>query len=449
MKNIFVLLDSGFPIRNLLRNEFWKRLVAEKNNRIVLFSPVVDPYFHEEFGADNVVIKKAVKWKPNVIIRWLRSVKRLAWSVSAKSHSFDLKLALKKGFFYKGFIFVARLLPENFWINITNSINEIERKFLPREAKELFDTYQPEVVFLTTIFSRNPALELEGFNRKIKTIAFVQSWDNPTTKGPMPFTPDLIAVWNKTIKTEMMNYHGIEESRINVVGVPQFDHYINEDKLQSIDEFMDENNLTPERRILCYTTGTPWTCPYDTELIEVVYELVATNAFCEPCQLIVRTHPNDDRDYSRFKNRKYLTFHSLGDVKNPIDNWGPSVKDMYRFASLMKRSDIVVNVASTTTIDSASFDTPIVNIAFDGKKNKEYIRSNRRYYKYCHYENIVKTGGVSVCYDVGSFIESVNNYLQNAELLSAGRQEIVDGQCWRLDGKSGTRLAEIVLDEIC
>lgn len=448
MKKIIVLLDSGFPIRNLLRNSFWETIVQRKDLKILLFSPVVDPYFLEEFGADNVEIRKTIRWKPNVALRLLGSFKRLIWSIAVRSRSFDLKLTLKKGLGYKVFRTIARLVSKRNWVRLHRFISSIERQFIGREAKEVISEYRPDLVFLTTIFARLPSVDLEAFNQGIKTIAFVQSWDNPTTKGPMPFIPDIIAVWNETLTREMMDFHHIDKERIVTVGVPQFDHYLDVGSFQSRQELEVENGVGPGRRILCYTTGTPWTCPYDLELVELIYGCVVGNAFREQCHLVVRTHPTDERDYSRFENLPFLTFHSLGQIKNPLDSWGPTRRDMYRFASLMKHADIVINVASTTTIDAAFFDTPVVNIAFDGETNQDYIRSNRRYYEYCHYENIVKTGGVSLCYDKASFIAAVNEYMVDSSLRSEGRARIVREQCWRPDGLAGKRLADLVLSEV-
>ncbi len=448
MKTIMLVLDSGFPIRNLLRNEFWNILVNRKDVHLVLFSPVVDKYFLEEFGSENVTIEKRIFWKHNFLVKLLKSTKKVIWSVYAGSRSFDMKLSLKKGFLYRSFLQLARSLPRKMWNRAYVFLSSLETKRIPPDIKDVFSRYNPDLVFMTTIFARNQSIEIEAKRRGIKTVAFVQSWDNPTTKGPMPFCPDKVAVWNETIKKEMVEFHGLNEETMHVVGVPQFDHYINDAKMPTIEEFRAENSLGESRRTLCYTTGTPWTCPMDPKLLDIIYEMVEKDTFCQPCQLIVRTHPNDNRDYSKFQNHPLFSFHSLGNIQNPIDNWGPSIEDMYRFSSLMAYSDVVINVASTTTIDAAAFDTPVVNIAFDADEKKEYLNSVRRYYEYCHYENIVQTHGVSVCYDKKSFVDAINNYLENPELHSTGRKRIVEEQCWKLDGNSGKRLAELVLNEI-
>ena len=44
----------------------------------------------------------------------------------------------------------------------------------------------------------------------------------------------------------------------------------------------------------------------------------------------------------------------------------------------LHHADVVVNVASTISIEACIFDTPVVNINFDGPDDSPYVRSARR-----------------------------------------------------------------------
>ena len=59
-------------------------------------------------------------------------------------------------------------------------------------------------------------------------------------------------------------------------------------------------------------------------------------------------------------------------------------------------ADVVVNVASTISIEACIFDTPVVNINFDGPAESPYVTSARRYYSFTHYVNITSRGAVRV-----------------------------------------------------
>jgi hypothetical protein len=53
---------------------------------------------------------------------------------------------------------------------------------------------------------------------------------------------------------------------------------------------------------------------------------------------------------------------------------------------------------------------------------------------------------VKVAGSLQELINGVNAYLENPDLDKAGRKRIRDEQCWRLDGKSGERIASFVLE---
>ena len=166
-------------------------------------------------------------------------------------------------------------------------------------------------------------------------------------------------------------------------------------------------------------------------------------AFQHPCQLLVRLHPKDLYDvYERFENQPDLVIQLPGRRAKTNDSWNPTAEDMYGLAELMCYSDVVVNIASTTTIDAAAFDTPIVNVAFDGYEEKAYEQSCRRYYEYEHYKRVVQTGGFRISYNIKELISHIQSYLDDPTMDAAGRARIREEQSFRMDGKAGKRIAE-------
>jgi hypothetical protein len=118
-------------------------------------------------------------------------------------------------------------------------------------------------------------------------------------------------------------------------------------------------------------------------------------------------------------------------------------------ADTMRHSDVVVNVASTITIEACVFDTPVVNIAFDGDHaDLPYERSARRYYTFTHYVNITRHDAVRVSWNPRELVENVARYLADPALDAGGRRRVVDEQVQFLDGKSGERVARAVVEEL-
>ncbi|KAF0119082.1 MAG: hypothetical protein FD151_2075 [bacterium] len=160
---------------------------------------------------------------------------------------------------------------------------------------------------------------------------------------------------------------------------------------------------------------------------------------------MIRLHPKDKYSYyEKFEDKPCLVIQRPGRPAQTNDSWNPTREDMYGLAELMNYSDVVINVASTITIDAVAFDTPVINVAFDGYKTKPYKDSCKRYYDYDHYKNIVKTGGVKIAYSIGELIDYTNLYLKNPSIDAEGRKIIREEQCWKLDGNSGKRIAEYI-----
>jgi hypothetical protein len=449
LKTIFIVVELGTAIRNILRTDVFKFLREQNGIRLVVFSPLSDEKFKEEFNGNNVTIEPLLRWKPNKLVKMTRSLKNNLWAEKTNLFAFTNRLERKESPFVRWFVANSlRFLGRRNGINqLIALVEKIESKCTPYLERQTFERYQPDLVFYTTMYSKRPALEIEAQKRKIKTIAFIQSWDNPTSNGPFPLSPDRVIVWNHILRDEVVNFHEFPSEHVYISGAPQFDIYLDEDRFLSKEEFFRKWNLDPDRKLVTYTTGRSALLPDEWQVVEQLYNAVVNDEFIYPCQLLVRLHPKDDYEsYQRFENLPHLTVQRPGRLAPTKDKWNPTPEDMYGLAELMYYSDVVVNISSTITIDAACFDTPVVNVAFDGYENKEYKNSCKRCYDNEHYRNIVKTGGVRIVNSIEELVQNINLYLQDPSLETSGRERIRRDQCWKLDGKSGRRIAEYILD---
>jgi hypothetical protein len=445
MKCIFIVLDLGSAIRNILRTEVFSTLKSAKDVKIVLFSPGVDEDFRKEFEDEHVRVEKVPKWRANWLVKLIRSWKQDLWARHAGVFSFRQRRKKRtvRKFVIEG---LAKGLSRKRFASFLCFLQRVETFFTPRLARNFFDTYSPDLVFYTSLYPKDPCIEIGASKRGIKTVCFVHSWDNPTTKGPFHVIPDRMIVWNEILKDEITRFHGYPPERVSVAGVPQFDIYSQRHNFLRRDDFFMKWNLDPRKKLLTYTTGSPGMIPYEPEVVEALYDAVRQERFDFPCQILVRLHPKDRRKrYAAFEGMPLLTLQRPGRAAATADGWNPTLEDMYGLAELMCYSDVVINVASTITIDAAAFDTPVVNVAFDGDRTVPYRKSCKRYYDYEHYRNIVKTKGIRIADSRQEMISHINAYLNDPSLDTDGRKRIIWEQCWKLDGNSGKRIAESVL----
>ncbi|MGZ8937940.1 MAG: hypothetical protein ACXW32_01885 [Limisphaerales bacterium] len=449
LKTIFIVVDSGMSIRNILRTNAYKVLRACKNLRVVIFSPLVDDEFRNEVGGENVFLEPIQKWKAGPIVKSLRSFRKDVWSEKHDVVRFREKRASRRGKFGRAVVYKL-FLRESGSDRVERALEKIEHwefKLTPLLAKEYFAKYQPDLVFYTTIYSKDLAVEIAAKQHGVKACAFILSWDNPTTKGPFPVRPDRAIIWNNIMRDELLRYHGFPPEHLFVSGPPQFDIYTDPSPYASREEFFRKWGLDPNKKLITYTTGTPGMLPFEHETVELLYGRMRAGAFKEPCQLMVRLHPKDVYDvYRRFENLPDLVLQTAGRRGKTNDSWNPTQEDMYGLAETMTYSDVVVNIASTITIDAACFDTPVVNVAWDGFSTKPYEKSCKRYYQFNHYKKIVETGGITIAEDIDQTVLQIQRYLDNPALEAEGRARIRNEQCYKLDGRSGERIGLYLIE---
>jgi len=129
-----------------------------------------------------------------------------------------------------------------------------------------------------------------------------------------------------------------------------------------------------------------------------------------------------------------------------LSSWEFEDRDIVHLINCLYHSNIVINTASTMTIESCIFNKPVISIAFDGYKKRNYWTSVRRFCDYNHYSNLIKAGGVRVAKNPEELLVLINEYLANPELDNKGRKRIVEEQLYKLDGKSGERIGNFLLE---
>jgi hypothetical protein len=449
MKTVFIVLDLGIAIRNVLRTDIFRGLQSEKDLRIVIFSPIVDEDFRKEFERPGVIVDKVPKWKPNWIVKIARSFKKDIWIEGSEVQAFRMRRLKKQKFVRNFFIrLLRRMSSKETLFSGIEILNSIEAFFTPPLCRQLFEKYKPDLVFYTNLYAKDPCIEIEAQKRKIKTICLLLSWDNPTTKGPFPVKPDKIIVWNEILKDEIVTHHQFDPDKVLISGAPQFDIYSHGEKFRSREDFFKKWGLDPMKKLLTYTTGSPQMILHEPEVVEILYNALQNNMFVEPSQILLRLHPKDIYNrYDIFEGKPGIKIQMPGrSTTHSADKWNPTLDDMYGLAELMHYSDVIINVASTITLDAACFDTPVVNVAFDGYHQEPYNNSYKRYYDYEHYRNVVSTKGIRIAHAPEEMIQMVNLYLSDQSLDAEGRQRLRDELCWKLDGQAGNRIAQHVLD---
>jgi hypothetical protein len=283
----------------------------------------------------------------------------------------------------------------------------------------------------------------------IESVSPVYSWDNLTAKGPFAINPDRLVVWNKMMQEEARIYHGYDKRAVDVGGVPVFDTYAEvatELSSESRAAFLERLGLNPAKRLITLTTIPP---VYFGRSHRILADRIISwirSGLLPASSLIIRPHPLDDTDYDDLTTSD-VVLDTYGSTPNADPRrWTPADDNTRHLGHTMAYSDVVINIASTITVDAACFDTPIINVAYDEKpRGNEYCGSISRYYNYTHYRQVVETGAAVMVHSPEELLSAIQSYFNDRSRNRINRAVLVEKQVGVLDGGASKRTAAALL----
>lgn len=459
MKTIVIVITQARIVRDILRTDIIRILKSDKNLRIVLAVLPSTPFyknkdFEAEFSHDNVIVEN-VDIKTNIMERALRKAADLVVFNAIDIKTMRIKELVLKEKNYPAYLrlkLVKKILGKN--KNLAKAFEQFDMllfRYKNRRYKNLFEKYAPALLLSTDyVYPHEWGLVKAAKHYKVPIITMVPSWDFLTSKGRLPTKPDKVIVWNNVLKKQLIDYYDYKPDEVFVSGIPEFDYYVQDSgKLSPRKDFLKKMGVPPNKKLITYTTSPPTLSPLEQEVIDIICEAIEGKKIKYPSHLHVRFHPRDNFERHE-KLKKYgdiISFEAPGKSASQTEyEWNPDEEDMLHYANLLCHSDIIINVCSTVAIDAAAFDTPVINIAFDGHEKKPYWDSVVRYYDYTHYIDLLKTGGTKIAKSKDELINYINGYLKNPKLDRSGRKRIVEETCYKLDGKSGERITRYILN---
>jgi hypothetical protein len=245
--------------------------------------------------------------------------------------------------------------------------------------------------------------------------------------------------------------HGYTPDQVRVSGPPHWDRYFRPGAVVSRDAFLARIGADPSRRLITLMTTGKTLYDHYPRLVRVLMDAIEAGRWRD-AQLLVRLHPRDDLErYDEFRGTPHLV------VEKPFKKTVKSgdgldvditSENQQHLADTFRHSDVVVTVASTIAIEASIFDTPVIDVSFDGETPVEFVKSARRYYKFTHYANVTRQGAAPIADTPDALVEHVSRYLADPSLDREGRRRVVLDQCQFTDGKSSERIAKFVVEEL-
>ena len=456
-KTIFIAIAFGTSVRDVLRNDTYKMLLNDNNIRVVVFAQEISEEFVSEFGHLNQVSFEQINpFKATFVERFLLHFHRS--TLRNRCRTIDLGNTSGDTKVLDFFMPFANLAHRIFGIERTNNlIYFLYQIFAKRKDYfAVFAKYKPNLVIVTRVLNYSsdyPVMRTANF-LNVPVIALVSSWDNLTSKAFFPFSLRHLVVWNNILKDEAISLFNFPHEKISVTGIPRYDLFFRKFNFKSKSDFFRKWNIKSKNKIITYCTGSETTGksildPISPEsgIVKYIAKECEKKIFGD-VTFIVRLHPQANINH-------YLGLNSMNNVilnipgkKGRFQDRLFSENEDIEFGELMLYSDVVINFASTVTIDAAVFDTPIVCVNFDFNGERPYEISPKRIYEFDHYAKLLKMEGVSLSNSRKEMINDIKKYLLNPNLHKEGRKRIVQQQCVYTDGRAGERVYNSIISAI-
>ncbi|MDO8529317.1 MAG: CDP-glycerol glycerophosphotransferase family protein, partial [bacterium] len=319
------------------------------------------------------------------------------------------------------------------------------------ELTELLKREKPDAIILTNVASDADAALIKSAKRgNIKTIGIPKSWDNMNKYG-FRAKPDILVVWSEFMKREAMGFQNYLADGIKIVGIPQFDRYLDKSRIWSREKFLSEMGLEKDRQVLFFGSEGKL-LPTDSNIASILSDLVTSESLKKKCQLLIRPHfgyTDDEIKFSHLFDKPHLKVDLYNEPSRGFrDHWDYSNEFFDRFVNCIYHSDIIISTYSTLALDGAAFDKPLINIGFDGVKTEPYERSVRRWEEVTYFKAVLDENAMRNVKCAEDMKSAINDYLSNPSLQSKERDGLRRKFCHKIDGQSGRRFAEVIEREI-
>lgn len=456
---VLVSVPHGGAAGNILRTGVVSRVLdSSPAVRVVLVSPLVkDAGFANEFTHPRIVLEDLPAHRPAGLEARLMALVQAAYLDSGVTESVKIRRAeaLAKGSvrWVKAKKLIASIVSPSL-VRPATRYDLSDRLVSHPWAEALCDRYQPAMLVVSNpglILSEVPMLRVAA-RRGIRSVAVDPSWDNFTNKLIPVRRVNRLIVWNDLMKEQAVALHGYLPDEIRLAGTPQWDLYFQPGVLVPREAFMRQVGADPAKKLVTLTTSPAELYPHCDHVINTLVAAQAAGRWTHPTQILVRVHPRDDRArYAEFDHMPGVIIEKpfrqtvrAGDGM-AVDVTADSQRHL---ANTMAHSDVIAQVASTIAIEAAIFDTPIVNISFDGATPAPFVRSARRYTEFTHFVNILKRGAVRDARTPEAMVTHIGDYLDNPSLDRDGRRQVVLDQCQFLDGRAAERVAHFVSEAL-
>jgi hypothetical protein len=456
MIKILITAPFGGTFKNLLLNPGFLKKIENNFSEVHIITPISKKDYMMIISGNNFSSKfffHSISIKDNYLEDVLIKICNYIHSKIVKTKTYNIKRNEKRKelilirflrilmvsfFSLLGFLFSWRVLFV-FFVKLRDLI--LKNKIIDDKINSI----KPDLIFSTApSFKFDLKIITEIKKRSLLSVGMIYSWDNLSSKGAIFEGFKKVIVWNDFQLKEIQKLYPYKNKDIYVSGIPQLDYYCNfKNKKQIKINFFKKNNLNKNTKLITYTTSTPITVPSENKILEILVKTLGELDF--NWHLIIRLHPKDDiSHYKYFKRMDNVSIEYPSSIcVKARDGVCFNKRDIIHYGEVLTCSDIIINIASTVSMEAVVINTPVVNIAFD-EIYKDYHDSVRRFYDFDHMEYFKKTKSTKIVYSKKELKEAISSYIEKPGSDEFFRKKAMNKINPNFNGLAGIRIANFL-----
>ncbi|WP_409415553.1 hypothetical protein [Flavobacterium sp. PS2] len=460
MKNLGVVITDGVGFRNFILTDFIKE--AKVNFDEVIIYSCLPKTVYSDFNLECKIIELRV-FEESFYTWFFRKAKEVThlqlhakgnFGIEDNLSSTKSKAKNPRGFATRTIHKCSKLFYSEKLIWIYNRLQQqtFKNDLITKEYLNLLKEDNISTLFFT--HQRPPfiaPLIYAAEKLKIKTSAFIFSWDNLASKGRMAGVFDFYLVWSHLMKQELLTfYQSVKEKQIKVVGTPQFEPYSSNEFGYGKEDFLGKFKIDNNYPIIFFTCNDT-SSENDPIYLELLAKFISEERLVKKVNLIVRTSPAEEP--IRFENLiKKFPFIIWNFPDWNISREGhqeawtqrvPTVEDLNDLKALLKYCDLCINVLSTITLDAFIFDKPVINPVFGMDKNGWF--DDQKFLKYKHLSKLVDSDSTNIVKNENEYLDAVNFILEGKDNKQEQRVSFLRLQIGRELKNTSKRIATTLL----
>lgn len=465
---VFISADHGLSLIYFLQSDVVPTLLESGIQVVMLTEDALVEKIQERFGAPGLVVEglrveqahRYFEEHDHSLQYWLHFLRWMGGSKAINTNAMDGHMRQMDFETSRG----GKLLMP--FIKLTTAVLRrsaaarkalvrSQMRFTPSIYSDLFEKYQPDLVAASTPGWRfDRYLLREAAKLGIPRAVAIVGWDNPSSYR-LPGAPmDYATCWSEIQKDELVRGSDWAPERVNIGGIPTYDGYFRHQWQMSREDYYALHGLDPNRKLLAYASSFVTFSP-NYPNIEALARLVSSDSLREPCQLLIRLHPNHFMPgslYEQEANRVRDLVRSLPYVHlvEPVPLGDGlsyySGEDMPEKSSMMAYADVFLTVYSTMVVETAVHNRPIVSVCIDTPggwdTHGKFSLSLAEIAEWPTHQRFREAGAGRAAFNAEQVREAVNFYLENPHADEEARRKFIEREVTFTDGSAGRRTGE-------